>query len=335
MRTTVSRPERFHGPQDHPAPASTPTRVTTVASASTRTASRPTSGSAGPARPRRGRSTPRPSPDSPPAPPRPPSSPPAAVALWLRHAEQRYADNPNEAVQSKHVCRPLCLLFGPLAASEFGPRQLKELRRAMADGSWNVDAATGERKGEGGCRNVVNRQMTRQNHLAVGRGRGGRSRRLLREVARRPGVPARDRRDVHDDPPAGEGRPAGCGQVPIRQGLLRAGLREFRIHRRSAPAVPGLETLPPRAWPRLRSPPTHPPHHARFTAAFGCPTDWGGSSAIRITRAGGKGGRSIGRGAEREQLPSLIGGGRTAGPGGCAAGRPCSSGRARGSAAPG
>jgi integrase len=86
------------------------------------------------------------------------------LAFW-RHAEQRYPADSRELEMFRLSLRPLKRLFGHTPAKEFGPRKLKVVQQAMADGSWmsEEEKARSAEKGyaTGWCRNVVNRRITR------------------------------------------------------------------------------------------------------------------------------------------------------------------------------
>jgi len=88
--------------------------------------------------------------------------------FWL-YAEGRYrtaeGKPTKELINYRAALRPLRRLCGDLPVSEFGPRALREVRDAMASGSWMTDDEKAETRARGWkigwCRRVVNRNLVR------------------------------------------------------------------------------------------------------------------------------------------------------------------------------
>jgi integrase len=80
-------------------------------------------------------------------------------------AEKYYSASGREYVNFKLSLRPLRRLYGHTNAADFGPKALKAIQQAMADGSWMTDEEKekARKRGQpiGWCRNVVNRRLTR------------------------------------------------------------------------------------------------------------------------------------------------------------------------------
>jgi integrase len=67
---------------------------------------------------------------------------------WLREVQVKYASK-TEMDNLRSAVRPLRRLYGHTDAHEFGPRSLKALRKAMADGSWLTEEERARRLAEG------------------------------------------------------------------------------------------------------------------------------------------------------------------------------------------
>src|SRR5262249_48184314 len=84
---------------------------------------------------------------------------------FTTHAEKYYATSGRELENFKHSLRPLRRLYGHTSAAAFGPKALKAIQQAMADGSWMTDQEKEKARKKGqpiaGCRNVINRRITR------------------------------------------------------------------------------------------------------------------------------------------------------------------------------
>src|SRR5579862_2504514 len=88
---------------------------------------------------------------------------------WQYEESQRIEEDgkpKRELLAIKHALRPLQRLYGHVLVRDFGPKSLKVVVRAMADGSWMTDAdrahwAKRGRRADGWCRKRCNRNLWR------------------------------------------------------------------------------------------------------------------------------------------------------------------------------
>jgi integrase len=87
------------------------------------------------------------------------------LLAFFRHADKEYPASSREPANFKLSLRPLQRLYRHTSAKDFGPKALKALQQAMADGSWMTAEekakAEKQRRPIGWCRNVVNRRIVR------------------------------------------------------------------------------------------------------------------------------------------------------------------------------